>query len=114
MAMVNTHNLGFPRIGAQRELKFALEAYWRGDSSREDLLALGAELRRRHWRQQSALDFVPAGDFSFYDHVLDMSFLLGHLPARFRDFSIHSTTTFASRAAGLLPLPVRPEWRPAK
>jgi 5-methyltetrahydropteroyltriglutamate--homocysteine methyltransferase len=100
MAMVNTHNLGFPRIGAQRELKFALEAYWRGDSSREDLLALGAELRRRHWRQQSALDFVPAGDFSFYDHVLDMSFLLGHLPARFRDFSGHPLDNYFRVARG--------------
>ena len=46
--MVTTHNLGFPRIGAQRELKFALESYWKGESSRDALKALGAQLRRRN------------------------------------------------------------------
>jgi 5-methyltetrahydropteroyltriglutamate--homocysteine methyltransferase len=82
--MTTTHNLGFPRIGARRELKFALEAYWKGQSSLPQLLALGAELRDRHWRDQAALDRVPVGDFSFYDQVLDMSHLLGNLPARVR------------------------------
>jgi 5-methyltetrahydropteroyltriglutamate--homocysteine methyltransferase len=84
--MVTTHNLGFPRIGAKRELKFSLEAYWKGQSSRDDLKALGAELRQRHWQQQSGLDLVPVGDFSFYDQVLDMSFTLGNLPERARGF----------------------------
>ncbi|WP_051081809.1 5-methyltetrahydropteroyltriglutamate--homocysteine S-methyltransferase [Thioalkalivibrio sulfidiphilus] len=83
--MVTTHNLGFPRIGAKRELKFALEAYWKGTSSQEALLALGAQLRERHWAQQADLDWVPVGDFSLYDQVLDMSFTLGNLPARVRD-----------------------------
>jgi 5-methyltetrahydropteroyltriglutamate--homocysteine methyltransferase len=80
--MVTTHNLGFPRIGAQRELKFALEAYWKGASSLTELDALGAQLRQRHWQDQAALDLVPVGDFSFYDQVLDMSWTLGHLPER--------------------------------
>lgn len=84
--MTTIHNLGFPRIGARRELKFAQEAYWKGESSRDELLALGAELRRRHWAQQSALDLVPVGDFSFYDQVLDMSFTLGNLPERVQGF----------------------------
>ncbi len=84
--MAITHNLGFPRIGAKRELKFALESYWKGQSSRDALQALGAELRRRHWEQQSGLDLVPVGDFSFYDQVLDMSFTLGNLPERVQDF----------------------------
>jgi 5-methyltetrahydropteroyltriglutamate--homocysteine methyltransferase len=84
--MTTIHNLGFPRIGARRELKFALEAYWRGDASRDSLQALGAQLRQRHWAQQAALDWVPVGDFSFYDQVLDTSFLLGHLPERVRGF----------------------------
>ncbi len=82
--MVTVHNLGFPRIGARRELKFALESYWKGASSRGELLQLGAQLRRRHWRQQGALDYVPVGDFSFYDQVLDMSFTLGNVPDRVR------------------------------
>jgi 5-methyltetrahydropteroyltriglutamate--homocysteine methyltransferase len=84
--MAITHNLGFPRIGAKRELKFALESYWKGQSSRDDLNDLGAELRRRHWQTQSTLDFVPVGDFSFYDHVLDLSFALGNLPERVQEF----------------------------
>lgn len=84
--MALTHNLGFPRIGARRELKFALESYWRGDSSRDELKALGAQLRRHHWQRQAGLDLVPVGDFSFYDQVLDMSFTLGNLPERARGF----------------------------
>ena len=84
--MVSTHNLGFPRIGTKRELKFALESYWRGQSAREELESLGKELRQLHWHQQSDLDLVPVGDFSFYDQVLDMSFTLGNLPERVQGF----------------------------
>ena len=80
--MAVIHNLGFPRIGAKRELKFAQEAYWKGLLSREDLLAAGRQLRKRHWELQGRLDFVPVGDFSFYDQVLDASFLLGNVPDR--------------------------------
>jgi 5-methyltetrahydropteroyltriglutamate--homocysteine methyltransferase len=84
--MALTHNLGFPRIGARRELKFALESYWKGQSTRDELKALGAQLRARHWADQSQLDLAPVGDFSFYDQVLDMSFTLGNLPERVRGF----------------------------
>ena len=84
--MTTIHNLGFPRIGAKRELKFALESYWRGESSRDHLKALGAQLRQRHWDNQAGLDLVPVGDFAFYDQVLDMSFTLGNLPERVQDF----------------------------
>jgi len=84
--MAKIHNLGFPRIGAKRELKFALESYWKGESSREALEQVGAELRRRHWSSQADLDLVPVNDFSFYDHVLDMSFTLGNLPERIQGF----------------------------
>ncbi|MDE2212795.1 MAG: 5-methyltetrahydropteroyltriglutamate--homocysteine S-methyltransferase, partial [Betaproteobacteria bacterium] len=85
--MAFTHNLGFPRIGSRRELKFALEAYWKDQSSRDDLKALGATLRHSHWQNQKTLDWVPVGDFSFYDQVLDMSFTLGNLPERVQGFS---------------------------
>ena len=84
--MVKTHNLGFPRIGAMRELKFALESYWQGQSSRAELEAVGARLRKQHWQAQSGLDWIPVGDFSFYDQMLDMSFTLGNLPQRARGF----------------------------
>jgi 5-methyltetrahydropteroyltriglutamate--homocysteine methyltransferase len=84
--MATTHNLGFPRIGAKRELKFALENYWKGQTSRDELKAVAAQLRERHWKNQAGLDFAPVGDFAFYDQVLDMSFTLGNLPERVRDF----------------------------
>ncbi|MFN3565995.1 MAG: 5-methyltetrahydropteroyltriglutamate--homocysteine S-methyltransferase [Burkholderiaceae bacterium] len=80
--MVKLHNLGFPRIGARRELKFALESYWNGQLAAADLLRCAADLRARHWSEQAGLDLIPVGDFSLYDHVLDTSFLLGHLPPR--------------------------------
>ncbi len=80
--MVRTHNLGFPRIGKNRELKFALESYWRGETSQQILHKTGQDLRKTHWKIQSQCDFLPVGDFSFYDHVLDTSALLGNLPAR--------------------------------
>ena len=84
--MVTTHNLGYPRIGARRELKFALESYWKDQSTRDELLRTGETLRARHWADQSALDWVPVGDFSFYDQVLDTSFALGNLPERVQGF----------------------------
>lgn len=79
------HVLGFPRIGAARELKTALEGYWRGELPQAGLLDIGRELRRCHWQCQrdAGLDFVTVGDFSFYDHVLDTSALLGVVPPRF-------------------------------
>ena len=86
MSNVTTHNLGFPRIGAKRELKFALESYWRGESSKDQLTSVGAQLRQRHWAHQAKLDLVPVGDFSFYDQVLDLSFTLGNLPERVQSF----------------------------
>ena len=84
--MTTIHNLGFPRIGARRELKFALESYWKGESSRDELKALGAGLRARNWTSQQGLDLVPVGDFTFYDQVLDTSFTLGNLPERVQGF----------------------------
>ncbi|MFW7342827.1 5-methyltetrahydropteroyltriglutamate--homocysteine S-methyltransferase [Pollutimonas sp. H1-120] len=83
--MTITHNLGFPRIGVQRELKRALEAYWAGRQTADELEATGRELRARHWALQakSGLAFVPVGDFAWYDHVLEWTCLLGAVPARF-------------------------------
>ncbi len=65
MTILN-HTLGFPRIGLRRELKKALEQYWAGDISQQDLLAVGRELRARHWQQQKAagVDLLPVGDFA--------------------------------------------------
>ncbi len=83
--MVLATNLGFPRIGADRELKKALESYWKGKSSRDDLLKIAAALRLRHWKLQkdAGMAHIPSNDFSFYDHVLDTSCLLGCVPKRY-------------------------------
>jgi len=83
--MTLAHNLGFPRIGARRELKHAQEAYWRGETTAAELAAIGKTLRRRHWQVQAdaGLDLIPVGDFSWYDHLLDLSALLGVVPPRF-------------------------------
>jgi len=83
--MTVAHILGFPRIGAQRELKKALEGYWKGEITSATLEETARDLRARHWHWQRAagLDSVAVGDFSFYDHVLDTSALLGVVPARF-------------------------------
>jgi 5-methyltetrahydropteroyltriglutamate--homocysteine methyltransferase len=80
------HNLGFPRIGADRELKKAQEAYWRGDIDQTELKKIGQELRRRHWQLQAdaGLDLIPTGDFAWYDQVLTLSATLGNIPARHR------------------------------
>jgi len=80
--MARTHNLGFPRIGAQRELKFALEKHWKGALSHEELEGIAAALARESWQRQSKLDLAAVGDFSLYDHVLDTSVLLGNVPLR--------------------------------
>ncbi len=98
--MVSTHNLGFPRIGAERELKFALEAYWKGEGTREQLQNVGKELRQRHWQNQAHLDVVPVGDFTFYDQVLDMSFTLGNVPERVKDFHGDSLDNYFRVARG--------------
>jgi len=83
--MIRTHTLGFPRMGAQRELKFALERHWRGEIDAAALEAAGRELRVRHWALQrdAGLDFVTVGDFAFYDHVANHVQMFGCEPARF-------------------------------
>lgn len=84
--MTTIHNLGFPRIGAKRELKRALEAYWKQEIEQPELLNAGRELRQRHWQQQvdAGIEWLPVGDFSWYDQVLDLSCLLGVVPERFK------------------------------
>jgi 5-methyltetrahydropteroyltriglutamate--homocysteine methyltransferase len=83
--MARTHILGFPRIGAQRDLKFAQESFWRGESDARHLLGVASELRQKHWglQQAAGLDFSAVGDFSHYDHMLSLCALLGALPQRF-------------------------------
>jgi len=83
---ITTHNLGFPRIGGDRELKKAQEAYWRGEIDQAQLEQIGRELRKAHWQLQAdaGLDLIPTGDFAWYDQVLTLSATLGNIAARHR------------------------------
>jgi 5-methyltetrahydropteroyltriglutamate--homocysteine methyltransferase len=83
--VATAHNLGFPRIGHNRELKRAVERFWKGDAGVEALRESGRALRAKHWQIQrdAGLDYVPVGDFSYYDHVLDACALLGAIPRRY-------------------------------
>ncbi|HKE91023.1 MAG TPA: 5-methyltetrahydropteroyltriglutamate--homocysteine S-methyltransferase [Gemmatimonadales bacterium] len=83
--MPTSHTLGFPPLGAARELKRATEGYWSGKTTRDTLLATGVELRSRHWRLQreAGIDLPPSNDFSLYDRVLDTCALVGAVPARY-------------------------------
>jgi 5-methyltetrahydropteroyltriglutamate--homocysteine methyltransferase len=80
-----THSLGFPRIGLHRELKKAVESFWKGEIDKETLFQKAKELRLNHWRLQhdAGIDLLPVGDFSFYDHILDMTAALGAVPKRY-------------------------------
>ena len=103
--MTLSANLGFPRIGARRELKKAAEAYWRGDTDANALQASAAKLRARHWQDQktAGLDILPSNDFSLYDQVLDMTTVLGAVPERFewdRHSRIGLDTYFAMARGG--------------
>lgn len=83
--MTTSHILGFPRVGAKRELKFAQERYWKGEISEQDLLDIAKALREKNWQHQAAanVDFVAVGDFTLYDHILDLQVATGAIPARF-------------------------------
>jgi 5-methyltetrahydropteroyltriglutamate--homocysteine methyltransferase len=83
--MVQSTILGFPRLGPDRELKTALEAFWKGERTEAALLETGASLRALHRKMQkdAGIDLLPSGDFTFYDHMLDMAALLGVVPLRY-------------------------------
>jgi 5-methyltetrahydropteroyltriglutamate--homocysteine methyltransferase len=84
--MALAHNLGFPRIGRDRELKKAQEAFWKGELDEVGLRAVGRELRAAHWQVQKSagIELLPVGDFAWYDQVLTHSLTFGVVPERFR------------------------------
>lgn len=100
--MAIAHILGYPRIGEKRELKFALEAYWKGETRSAELQATGTRLRAAHWekQKQAGLGFVTAGDFSNYDHVLDHAVLFGAVPRRFGFTAVTSESRYFALARG--------------
>lgn len=82
---MRTQNLGYPRIGSQRELKKASEQYWSGKIPVQQLLQTGKAIRRQNWQLQkdAGIDLIPCNDFSFYDQVLDTSLMVGAIPERY-------------------------------
>ena len=100
---MKTHVLGFPRVGANRELKWAQESFWEGDSSADELFAVEQQLKQLNWQTQfkAGLSYVCVGDFSLYDHVLDTIAMVGAVPARY-DFAGDSVdiTTYYRMARG--------------
>ena len=84
--MILSSNLGYPRIGINRELKFALEKYWKNGISLDELQQTADRIKTANWivQKEMGLDFIPSNDFSFYDQVLDTTFMLGAIPQRFQ------------------------------
>jgi 5-methyltetrahydropteroyltriglutamate--homocysteine methyltransferase len=99
---MNTHIIGFPRFGAGRELKKALEAFWKDSATEEQLLECCTTLRHKHWaiQQQAGLSYVAVGDFSMYDHMLDLSITLGAVPERFRHLDYKGLELYFKMARG--------------
>jgi 5-methyltetrahydropteroyltriglutamate--homocysteine methyltransferase len=95
-------NLGFPRIGKQRELKRALEAFWSGKSDANALQATATSLRAEHWRLQRSLgiEHVPSNDFALYDQVLDTVQWVGAVPPRYRELELDPLHTYFAMARG--------------
>ncbi|KAI9801286.1 MAG: methionine-synthesizing 5- methyltetrahydropteroyltriglutamate--homocysteine methyltransferase [Piccolia ochrophora] len=101
--MVQSSILGFPRMGADRDLKKATEAYWGGKLSQEQLLAEGKRLRQAHWtiQKNAGVDIIPSNDFSFYDHVLDHIQLFGAIPDRYSKYKLPLIDEFFALGRGL-------------
>ncbi len=103
MSSVKACNLGFPRIGKLRELKFALEKHWNGETDGGGLLGVAKSLRKEHWQLQlnAGIGIPPSNDFSLYDHVLDMAVSVGAIPRRYHCADGHaSLETYFAMARG--------------
>jgi len=86
---MKTNNLGYPRIGSNRELKKVSELYWSGNITAEELIAIGKNIRKENWaiQREAGIDLIPSNDFSFYDQVLDLSLTLGVIPEQYAAFA---------------------------
>ncbi|MDO6801066.1 5-methyltetrahydropteroyltriglutamate--homocysteine S-methyltransferase [Wenyingzhuangia sp. 1_MG-2023] len=86
---MKNHTLGFPRIGAKRELKKAIESYWAKNCDQNELQKVAADIRANNWKKQqdAGIDLIPVNDFSFYDQVLDLTLTLGAIPERYQELA---------------------------
>lgn len=93
--------IGYPRIGEFRELKFAVEKYLKNQISQEQLEAVGAKLKSKHWlAQKGKVDFISSNDFSFYDHFLDLALLFNLVPERYQNLGLSELDTYFAMARG--------------
>lgn len=99
---MKTSVIGYPRIGALRELKFASEKYFKNEITLEELKETAARLRKAHWeiQKQYGVDFIPSNDFSFYDNLLDTAALLNIIPERYRSLGLNEMDTYFAMARG--------------
>lgn len=99
---MKTSVIGYPRVGAKRELKFASEKYFAGEINSTELESTAKDLRKSHWLSQknAGIDFISSNDFSFYDNMLDTCFLLGVIPERYKALTLSKLDTFFAMARG--------------
>lgn len=97
-----TSVVGYPRIGAERELKFASEKYFKGELSEQELLSVAKQLRAEHIRSQkeAGVDLIPSNDFSFYDTLLDTAVLFNIIPGRYKELGLSALDTYFAMARG--------------
>ena len=97
-----TSVVGYPRIGADRELKFASEKYFKGEASEAELLEIAKNLRAEHIRSQkdAGIDYITSNDFSFYDGLLDAAVLCGIVPKRYKELGLSELDTYFAMARG--------------
>lgn len=99
---MTTTIIGFPRIGHHRELKFATEHYWKNKIDQAELQQTAQTIRKNHWQAQQAagIDLIPAGDFSFFDGVLDTANLLNIVPDRYKQLNLSPLDEYFAQARG--------------
>lgn len=99
---MSTSVIGYPRIGSLRELKFALEAYFKGEKTEDEIKALAKELRKEHLTTQknAGIEFISSNDFSFYDNTLDQAVLLNIVPKRYRELELSEIEKYFAIARG--------------
>lgn len=99
---MSTSVIGYPRIGSLRELKFALEAYFKGEKTEDEIKAIAKELRKEHLTTQknAGIEFISSNDFSFYDNTLDQAVLLNIVPKRYRELELSELEKYFAIARG--------------
>ncbi|KAI0736185.1 cobalamin-independent methionine synthase [Fomitopsis betulina] len=100
--MVASSVLGFPRIGGNREVKKAVEAYWAGKISADELVKAAADVRKTSWTslKERGVDLIPSGDFSLYDHVLDHSAAFNAIPKRYSGHNLSPLDVYFAMGRG--------------